>query len=81
MRMNEGVIKATLIKMKAGERRTTRWFADQGLSKSDLNDAVERDYLVYYEKDMNDFMSDDGYELTRAGRDFAWSKQEKSMRL
>ncbi len=71
--MEEKVVKSALMKMTAGERRSVTWFTSQGLSKIDLSDAVEFDYLTYHEKDPNDFMSDDGYTLTQAGRDFAWS--------
>lgn len=72
--MNEGAVRSALIKMSVGDRRQKTWFTAQGLSEKDLSDVVERDYLVYYEKDLTDFMSDDEYVLTQAGRDFAWSK-------
>lgn len=72
--MNESVVRSAFIKMNAGNRRQTSWFIAQGLSKNDLFEAVDRGYLVYYEKDPNDFMSNDGYVLTQAGQDFVWSK-------
>ena len=71
--MNEGKLKSALIQMKAGDRRKESWFTEQGVSKDDLNEAVMLGYLIPYEKDPNDFMSNNGYIMTTDGRDFAWS--------
>lgn len=72
--MNEVRVKSVLRTMGGvGERRKESWFADQGLTDTDLSESVLKEYLRYYDKDPKDFMSNAGYELTTAGRDFAWS--------
>ena len=72
--MNEVRIKSVLRTMNSvGDQRKESWFADQGLTDKDLSEAVKKGYLYHYDKDPKDFMSNSRYELTTAGRDYAWS--------
>lgn len=73
--MNEHRLKFALMQMGVGEHRTKRWFENNGVSESDLNEAVMLGYLVHYAKNPNDFMSDNEYGLTQCGQDFAWPRR------
>lgn len=72
--MNEVRLKSVLRTMNSvGDQRKESWFTEQRLTEADLLEAVQRGYLRHYDKDPKDFMSNAGYELTKDGRDFAWS--------
>lgn len=73
--MNEHRLKSALMQMRVGEHRTERWFEKNGVSESDLNEAVMLGYLVHYAEDPNDFMLDSEYSLTQCGQEFAWPRR------
>ena len=49
------------------------WFLRKAkCSMEDLEKIVSIGYLIRIDKDANDFMSDNRYQLTDAGWEFAW---------
>lgn len=71
--MTEKAMKGVLMQMKKGEVRDERWFLfHTECTKEDLKRMVSLGYLVRTDKDTDDFMSDNCYELTAAGYKFAW---------
>ena len=73
--LNKSVLVSTLIKMVGvGDKRKEAWFFENGLTKQDLDEAVEMGLLERYDKDPYDFMSNAGYILTQKGRDFVWKR-------
>ena len=66
-------MKGVLIRLKRGEACEEGWFLRKAkCSMEDLEKMVSLGYLIRIDKDVNDFMSDNSYQLTDAGWEFAW---------
>lgn len=75
--MDEAKMRTAFFGMSAGDKRKEAWFRDRGMTQDELDIAVDLGYLVRYEKDPHDFMSNAGYMLTQKGQDFVWERDPK----
>lgn len=66
-------MKGILMQLKRGEACEEGWFLrKEKCSMEDLERMVSLGYLIRIDKDVNDFMSDNRYQLTDVGWEFAW---------
>lgn len=62
-----------LIKLHVGEKYRETWLLKQGgFTQGELNTLVEEGIFIRIDKDPNDFMSENRYIFTKAGKDAAW---------
>ena len=65
--------KQVLRLLSVGERTMESFLIRHGLNSENIENLVQKGYLVLVErKNPDDFMSDNYYCLTESGRDFAW---------